>query len=109
MLDKDELIYTKILNHNASAKEIIDYINGLHKEISKYRNAFMKKRKYAEELEKDLFENCENYVVNKKTIWNKINQLEELMQTADDEMFTYTEYMVCKNQIGVLGAVLRGE
>lgn len=35
MLDDDELMYTRILNHNATPNEITDYIDILHKENSK--------------------------------------------------------------------------
>ena len=44
MLDKDELIYTKILNGNFKPKEIINYIDELHKKISRQEKIIKKEK-----------------------------------------------------------------
>ena len=53
---------------NREIKELRKKVKELEKEVEKYKKSLIKRIKYCNELEKDLFENCENYVVNKKTI-----------------------------------------
>lgn len=78
MLDKDELIYTKILNHNATVKEIIDYIDGLHEYIShlnKERDLFHRVMEDRQEKIRELEIKIKNSSVNNHKLKNKNKNL----------------------------------
>lgn len=52
--------------------------------IEKLEKALEEKIKYCNELEKDLFENCSNYVVPKQVILDKIEELENNKMECED-------------------------
>ena len=58
---------------NFEAAIILNLITDKQKEIDELKEHIRKRIEYTQDLEKDLFENCENYVVNK----NKIRNLKE--------------------------------
>lgn len=55
---------------------LLDTIHKQEKEIEELKQAMINKHKYTSELEKDLFENCSNYVVSKDKIRDKIKQID---------------------------------
>lgn len=56
---------------------ILNLITDKQKEIDELKEHIRKRIAYTQDLEKDLFENCENYVVSKDKIRDKIKELEE--------------------------------
>lgn len=91
-------LYTK---EKQLRKELID-------DRDKYKNALIKRIKYCNELEKDLFENCSNYVVSKDKIKKEIEEIKEILKQLDyhdikdknEREFYKTQYMqyvVAKN------------
>lgn len=70
--------------------ELLDLYNKekqLRKELiddrDKYKNDLIKRIEYCNELEKDLFENCSNYVVSKDKIRKTIEEIKELLKQID--------------------------
>lgn len=79
-------------------------VRGLEAEVEKYKKALIKRIKYCNELEKDLFENCENYVVNKQKIKDKIEELKESKNTIySNSKHAY----ILEHKIGVLQQLLQ--
>ena len=79
-LDNEEIEATRNLKVNNGDKEIKELrkkVKELEQEVEKYKKSLIKRIKYCNELEKDLFENCENYVVNKKTIKNRLEKTQK--------------------------------
>ena len=58
-------------------KEQVKIIENLFKEIEELKENMRKRIIYCNELEKDLFENCSNYVVSKDKIKTIIEELQE--------------------------------
>lgn len=55
---------------------VLNLINDKQREIDELKEHIRKRIAYTQDLEKDLFENCENYVVSKDKIRDKIKELE---------------------------------
>lgn len=60
--------YKRVLKENEELKEDRD----------KFKKALGKRITYCNELEKDLFENCSNYVISKQKVKDKIRHYQEL-------------------------------
>ncbi len=73
--------------------------------ISELENMLSNRIAYTQVLEKDLFENCENYVVNKDKIRDKIKELEEEKGNYFSQCFIEER----ENKIQVLKELLEGE
>jgi hypothetical protein len=56
---------------------LVDLYNKEKEEKEKFKKALGKRITYCNELEKDLFENCSNYVISKDKIREKIEKLEK--------------------------------
>lgn len=69
---------------------VLNYTKELEEEKDKLKERLVERITYCNELEKDLFENCENYVVNKSKIRDKIEELEKEKQKYDNEIRIYT-------------------
>ena len=59
--------YKRVLKENEELKEDRD----------KFKKALGKRITYCNELEKDLFENCSNYVISKQKVKDKIDELNQ--------------------------------
>ena len=79
----DKEIYTFFIN----ALEFIlsDYKRVL-KENEESKDLIAHKNEYTKKLEKDLFENCSNYVISKQKVKDKIDELK--IMNVDGEVFT---------------------
>ena len=87
---------------------VLNYIKELEEEKDKLKEGLVKRITYCNELEKDLFENCENYVVNKSKIRDKIEELEK--QRDNVKIFkNIDEYDRCIGKIQVLKELLEEE
>lgn len=53
----------------------------------KFKKALAKRITYCNELEKDLFENCSNYIVSKQKIKDKIEEIQEDKTSKYYDMF----------------------
>lgn len=92
----NSLLYT--LNNNESE------IDKLKEEKEELKNRLIVMRNYRDKLEKDLFENCENYVVNKETIRKIKKDLQiKCIQCNTDELQKYMD------QIEILEELLTEE
>ena len=87
---------------NFEAGTILRLINEEQREIDELKEHIRKRIAYTQDLEKDLFENCENYVVSKDKIRDKIKELEE-------EKNNYFEKQVIQGRIDLLKELLEGE
>lgn len=67
-------------------------------ERQKFEKAFKQRMEYSHELEKDLFENCSNYVISKDKIKEKIEELRKIHKERD---FTNKEgfYLDCYKEL----------
>ena len=80
---------------------VLSYIEELEKEVEKLKEHIRKRIAYTQDLEKDLFENCENYVVNKDKIRNKIKELEEDLKNYKEEYPMWCYDLECLEDIRV--------
>ena len=64
-------------------KTLLNLFEKQQKEIEELKKGLEKRIKYCNELEKDLFENCSNYVVSKDKIKAKIAILQSLLEKED--------------------------
>lgn len=77
--------------YSAITQLVTDYLSfkkeneKLIKENSDLKNRLSWRIGYCQNLEKDLFENCENYVINKETIKNKIKEYAKLSDEFYDK------------------------
>lgn len=70
--------YVKVYKYNLEILEnILNELERLKKENKELKGMLKNRIKYTQELEKDLFENCSNYVVPKQVIRDKLEELEE--------------------------------
>lgn len=84
--DFDKFCY----NHCKDIETVLGYVKELEEEKDKLKEGLVKRIAYCNELEKDLFENCENYVVNKSKIRDKIEELEKTKENYNDSLRFYT-------------------
>ena len=93
--DKDfiDRLYYKNKPIEEILKALLNLIEKLQKENKelkedrdKFKKALGKRITYCNELEKDLFENCSNYVISKQKVKDKIDELKII--NVDGEMFT---------------------
>ena len=83
---------------------VLGYVKELEEEKDKLKEGLVKRIAYCNELEKDLFENCENYVVNKSKIRDKIEELESMKLLCGKVFQTIIE-----EKIDVLNELLEEE
>lgn len=81
-ISRRKLNYTKLDRHDKSIDNLLNLIEKLQKENEelkadrdKFKKALAKRITYCNELEKDLFENCSNYVISKQKVKDKIEKL----------------------------------
>ena len=86
---------------------VLNYIKELEEEKDKLKEGLVKRIAYCNELEKDLFENCENYVVNKSKIRDKIEEIENDKDYKYYDMFLHERDI--ENTIQVLKELLEEE
>ena len=67
------LDYKRVLKENEELKEDRD----------KFKKALGKRITYCNELEKDLFENCSNYVISKQKVKDKIEEYKNMLKTCN--------------------------
>ena len=65
--------YKRVLKENEKLKEDRD----------KFKKALGKRITYCNELEKDLFENCSNYVIPKQIVKDKIEEYKNILKTCN--------------------------
>lgn len=65
--------YKRVLKENEELKEDRD----------KFKKALAKRITYCNELEKDLFENCSNYIVSKQKIKDKLEEYKNTLKTCN--------------------------
>lgn len=104
-LDKQQTKINKYAKENEELKEDRD----------KFKKALGKRITYCNELEKDLFENCSNYVIPKQIVKDKIKELNRKINNGGK---TYGRYGGCvinsenimklQNQIEALKELLEG-
>lgn len=86
--------------------EIVDCLLKENREIKvdrdKFKKALGKRITYCNELEEDLFENCNNYVIPKQEIKDKIEQLEK------NELFGKYNFEQIKFAVDALQELLEG-
>lgn len=86
---------------NTEAKRLFEAIMQIADDRDKYKNALIKRIEYCNELEKDLFENCSNYVVSKDKIREEIEEIKQILIKLDyhdikdknEREFYKTQYM----------------
>ena len=73
-----------------SVKIVLNLIEKLQKENEelkedreKFKKALGKRITYCNELEKDLFENCSNYVIPKQIVKDKIEEYKNMLKTCN--------------------------
>lgn len=71
--------YKRVLKENEELKEDRD----------KFKKALGKRITYCNELEKDLFENCSNYVIPKQIVKDKIEELQKEYNKLDKQVDEY--------------------
>ena len=76
----------KISEEYKDTKTILNLIEKQSKEIEELKENMRKRVKYCNELEKDLFENCSNYVVSKDKIRAKIEIRKEEKENCKDSI-----------------------
>ena len=99
ILDELNTVRPEVLN--TEAKKLFEAIMQIADDRDKYKNALIKRIEYCNELEKDLFENCSNYVVSKDKIRKTIEEIKELLKQLDyhdikdknEREFYKTQYM----------------
>lgn len=82
MLEKEVELAKEALKKQC---DIADERNQLLKENEELKRLIAHKNGYTQQLEKDLFENCDNYVISKQKIKDKIEELEDKIQELSDE------------------------
>lgn len=95
---------------NETIEQILNLIERIKKENEKLKRLMAHKNGYTEALEKDLFENCSNYVVPKSKIKEKIEELnrqdkewtEELSEPNCDFKNIDRNLKRIKNQVDIL-------
>lgn len=113
------MLYIKKRNDKLSNIDIIRENTQLRKENFDLKNRLSWRINYCQELEKDLFENCENYVINKETILSLIEKLQKESDEFYDKFCKLSpldlEYrdirdagMCCDAKINVLQELLKG-
>lgn len=103
--DENECDYKRVLKENEELKEDRD----------KFKKELLKRITYCNELEKDLFENCSNYVIPIQKVKDKIKELNRKINNGGK---TYGGYGGCvinseniiklQNQIEALKELLEG-
>jgi len=99
ILDELNTVRPEVLN--TEAKRLFEAIMQIADDRDKYKNALIKRIKYCNELEKDLFENCSNYVVSKDKIRKEIEEIKQILIKLDyhdikdknEREFYKTQYM----------------
>lgn len=99
ILDELNTVRPEVLN--TEAKRLFEAIMQIADDRDKYKNALIKRIKYCNELEKDLFENCSNYVVSKDKIREEIEEIKQILIKLDyhdikdknEREFYKTQYM----------------
>ena len=80
--------YKRVLKENEELKEDRD----------KFKKALGKRITYCNELEKDLFENCSNYVIPKSKVKEKIEEINKAYEDSKDEngesQYYYPDYTI---------------
>jgi hypothetical protein len=89
--------YKRVLKENEKLKADRD----------KFKKALAKRITYCNELEKDLFENCSNYIVSKQKIKDKIEEIQEDKTSKYYDMFL--EERDLEYTIKILQALLESE
>lgn len=85
ILETDEsLHYVEDLMQEAYKVILSDYKRVL-KENEEFKKLIAHKNAYTKMLEKDLFENCSNYVISRQKIKDKIEYLEDYIEENSDE------------------------
>lgn len=56
-------------------KALLDVLEKLQEENEKLKKLIIHKNEYTQQLEQDLFENCNNYVIPKQRVKDKIEEL----------------------------------
>lgn len=79
---KEELIL--LLNESLGViKKLQKENEELKEDRDKFKKALGKRITYCNELEKDLFENCSNYVIPKQIVKDKIEEYKNMLKTCN--------------------------
>ena len=100
-------------------KRVLKANEKLIEENSELKHSLLWRIGYCQDLEKDLFENCEKYVINKETIKNKIKEYEKLSDEFYDKFCKLSPLdlkyrnirdagMCCNAKVNVLQELLKG-
>lgn len=108
MLSDKEMIVIKYLKKCKDYRETKILIEKQSKKIEELKQALEKRIKYCNELEKDLFENCSNYVVSKAKIKAKIEELEKDLKEYENGQEWEIQDEI-RGQIYVLESLLEEE
>ena len=85
ILDELNTVRPELLN--TEAKRLFEAIMKIADEREEHKKALIKRIKYCNELKKDLFENCINYIVNKDKIREIYNNNEPVTITERVEFY----------------------
>ena len=94
---------TEAIEHILSDyKRVLKENEELKADRDKFKKALAKRITYCNELEKDLFENCSNYVISKQKVKDKIEELnKQLEEDLQDEIKVNSNRFIiicqCKN------------
>ena len=69
--------YLNAHRKSLAIKNILNELARLQKENEELKNRLSWRISYCQELEKDLFENCSNYVIPKQIVKDKIEEIQE--------------------------------
>lgn len=69
--------YLNAHRKSLAIKNILNELARLQKENEELKNRLYWRISYCQELEKDLFENCSNYVIPKQIVKDKIEEIQE--------------------------------
>ena len=68
-----------------SIDNLLNELARLQKENEELKNSLSWRISYCQELEKDLFENCSNYVIPKQIVKDKIETLEKIQKELPND------------------------
>lgn len=82
--NKEIVELARILQHILSDyKRVLKENEKLKEDRDKFKKALGKRITYCNELEKDLFENCSNYVIPKQIVKDKIEEYKNMLKTCN--------------------------
>lgn len=82
--NKTNLKIDQAIEHILSAyKRVLKENEKLKEDRDKFKKALGKRITYCNELEKDLFENCSNYVIPKQIVKDKIEEYKNMLKTCN--------------------------